>query len=324
MVSNEDCQLAHVSKHRPTGGIHTGKWKKCWGSTILSCFFNDFQSYISKKAKHVDAKKHQQSIHPTWFETVAVRLVQNSLSNNLPFKFLGDYWTIFGWWFRNEHHGTHKSCRTLLAVLRVKEFSGQCGFFCQMSTSLRSNQWSCSELAKGAQVCAEMANMDLAVDPTTLSEADLLKTIEDLSWGSCCIGAEFRTLHKKNVLINSRFNSVFIPLLSFYPPGSQEDLANWRSNCNSDLVQWDNCSQNRISSTVILSFYIYQSPLVDRLLPNKCQPASNLNWGQWIFGSQARAARGCRQYADTSSRIAVAFDVKGMAVFGVIAFKVQI
>ena len=48
-----------------------------------------------------------------------------------------------------------------------------------MSTSLKSSQWSCSELQKGAQVCADMAGMDLAMDPATLTEEELLKTIQD-------------------------------------------------------------------------------------------------------------------------------------------------
>ena len=48
-----------------------------------------------------------------------------------------------------------------------------------MATSLRSNQWSCSELVKGAQLCADMAGLDLTVDPSTLSHEQLLKTIKD-------------------------------------------------------------------------------------------------------------------------------------------------
>ena len=55
-----------------------------------------------------------------------------------------------------------------------------------MSTSLRSSQWSCSELQKGAQICADMAGMDLAADPKTLSEEQLLKTIEDPIFSDYC------------------------------------------------------------------------------------------------------------------------------------------
>ena len=64
-------------------------------------------------------------------------------------------------------------------------------------------------------MCAEMANMDLAVDPATLSEADLLKTIEDLSWGSCCIGAEFKTLHKKKYFDKLKIRFGFHPIAFF-------------------------------------------------------------------------------------------------------------
>ena len=45
--------------------------------------------------------------------------------------------------------------------------------------SLKSNQWSCSELAKGAEMCATMAGLDLAVDPHKMSREDLIKAIQD-------------------------------------------------------------------------------------------------------------------------------------------------
>ena len=73
----------------------------------------------------------------------------------------------------NHHHFAAKD-----QILRL-DSNGQLPL---MSTSLRSNQWSCSKLAQGAQVCADMAGMDLTVDPSTLSKQDLLKTIEDGMW----------------------------------------------------------------------------------------------------------------------------------------------
>ena len=47
--------------------------------------------------------------------------------------------------------------------------------------SLRSNQWSCSELTKGAEMCASLAGLDLAVDPKQMSRNDLLQAIKDPS-----------------------------------------------------------------------------------------------------------------------------------------------
>ena len=46
-------------------------------------------------------------------------------------------------------------------------------------TSLRSNQWSCSELVKGAQLVADMAGLSLSVDPATLSREELLKAMDE-------------------------------------------------------------------------------------------------------------------------------------------------
>ena len=47
------------------------------------------------------------------------------------------------------------------------------------SVSLRSNQWSCSELAKGASLCASMAGLDLKLDPNKLSKDELKQAIKD-------------------------------------------------------------------------------------------------------------------------------------------------
>lgn len=49
----------------------------------------------------------------------------------------------------------------------------------EMACSLRSDQWSCSELAKGATICADMAGMDLVVNPETLTKDELLQSIKD-------------------------------------------------------------------------------------------------------------------------------------------------
>ena len=54
-----------------------------------------------------------------------------------------------------------------------------------MSASLRSNLWSCAELAQGAQVCADMAGLDLTVNPANLTREELLKTIQDTALDEC-------------------------------------------------------------------------------------------------------------------------------------------
>ena len=48
-----------------------------------------------------------------------------------------------------------------------------------MATSLRSNQWSCSELTRGATIAADMAGMELRMNPNNLSRDELLESIKD-------------------------------------------------------------------------------------------------------------------------------------------------
>ncbi len=55
--------------------------------------------------------------------------------------------------------------------------------------SLKSNQWSCSELTRGAEVCADMAGLTLTLDPQNLSKEQLLQAIQDLAT---------KILHSKN------------------------------------------------------------------------------------------------------------------------------
>lgn len=52
-------------------------------------------------------------------------------------------------------------------------------------TSLRSNQWSCSELMKGAEICADLAGLALKVDPSKLSREQLLQSIQELFCDIC-------------------------------------------------------------------------------------------------------------------------------------------
>ena len=54
-----------------------------------------------------------------------------------------------------------------------------CGSMAQHAASLGSNRWSCEELSKGAAVCAEMAGLELALDPAMLSREALLLAIQD-------------------------------------------------------------------------------------------------------------------------------------------------
>lgn len=50
-----------------------------------------------------------------------------------------------------------------------------------MPTSLRSDQWSCSELAQGAEAVANMAGLSLKVDPSKLSREELVQAIQEKS-----------------------------------------------------------------------------------------------------------------------------------------------
>lgn len=50
----------------------------------------------------------------------------------------------------------------------------------QRAVSLASKQWSCSELSKGAEMCASLAGLDLVIDPTKLSRDELMRAIKDL------------------------------------------------------------------------------------------------------------------------------------------------
>ena len=47
------------------------------------------------------------------------------------------------------------------------------------TVSLGSNRWSCAELAQGARLCADMAGLELTLDPAMLSKDALLLAIED-------------------------------------------------------------------------------------------------------------------------------------------------
>lgn len=49
----------------------------------------------------------------------------------------------------------------------------------QRGVSLKSHQWSCSELVRGAQLCADMAGLSLAVNPQSLTREQLMKAIQD-------------------------------------------------------------------------------------------------------------------------------------------------
>ena len=44
---------------------------------------------------------------------------------------------------------------------------------------LASRQWSCSELAKGAALCAEISGMELSYDVSDMSREQLLQAIQD-------------------------------------------------------------------------------------------------------------------------------------------------
>lgn len=47
------------------------------------------------------------------------------------------------------------------------------------SLSLRSGMWSCSELAKGAEMAASLAGLSLRGDPSTMSRDQLLQALQD-------------------------------------------------------------------------------------------------------------------------------------------------
>ena len=44
---------------------------------------------------------------------------------------------------------------------------------------LKSRVWSCSELAKGAALCAEMSGMDLCYDLDNMSREQMIAAIQD-------------------------------------------------------------------------------------------------------------------------------------------------
>lgn len=67
-------------------------------------------------------------------------------------------------------------------LLRLKDFEIRLlriGLMESRGLSLKSKQWSCSELMKGAEVCAEMAGLELALDPKQMSKEQLLNAIKD-------------------------------------------------------------------------------------------------------------------------------------------------
>ena len=47
--------------------------------------------------------------------------------------------------------------------------------------ALPSRVWSCSELAKGAALVADMSGMSLRLDPTSMTREQLLQSIQDRS-----------------------------------------------------------------------------------------------------------------------------------------------
>ena len=48
------------------------------------------------------------------------------------------------------------------------------------SLSLRSAQWSCSDLAKGAAMCADMAGLSFTGDVSKMTREELLESIKDM------------------------------------------------------------------------------------------------------------------------------------------------
>lgn len=58
----------------------------------------------------------------------------------------------------------------------VSDFSDR---MAERSTTLPSKQWSCSEISKGAHVCADLAGLSFVKEPHELDREDLLRCIED-------------------------------------------------------------------------------------------------------------------------------------------------
>ena len=54
----------------------------------------------------------------------------------------------------------------------------------ERAVTMPSKQWSCSELCKGAQLCADLAGLSLVKDPRELSREDLVRSIQDFMMSS--------------------------------------------------------------------------------------------------------------------------------------------
>ena len=55
------------------------------------------------------------------------------------------------------------------------------------SASLGSDRWSCEDLTKGALLCADLAGLELSMDPAMLSRAALLQAIQDFFRVVACV-----------------------------------------------------------------------------------------------------------------------------------------
>lgn len=116
-------------------------------------------------------------------------LITNELDiiyHNLSFVFFDSTLSKIFAWKLNIHRKWLQLTPLLPTLAILKAFQGwvwtrifRLPFASNMATSLRSSQWSCDELAKGAAVCADLAGMELTVNPSSLSKEELLQSIKD-------------------------------------------------------------------------------------------------------------------------------------------------
>lgn len=65
----------------------------------------------------------------------------------------------------------------------------------ERGVSLQSRQWSCSELVRGAELCADLAGLSLTASPESLTRDQLMKAIQDFKCESKSISAIVLVVH---------------------------------------------------------------------------------------------------------------------------------
>ena len=123
-----------------------------------------------------------------------------------------DVWTLGSWCFLSSTFG--KICwKSVLQVMAESQ---------KPSVSLRSNQWSCSELTKGAELCASMAGLDLAVDPSKLDKSYFKRLRTSYHSSSCGLPVLYDG--KSITAFTWKYGRSYL-----FPGGSIVDAESWSS-----------------------------------------------------------------------------------------------